>query len=69
MKTATTGADEMNAQFIYVFDASVRDAMLKAGFMMLKNDEDSSLFIFRADESVDFDFSDITYYASNTLTF
>lgn len=69
MKTATTGADEMNLQFIYVFDTPVRDAMLKAGFMMLKNDEDSSLFIFVADESIDFDFSDITYYTSNTLTF
>jgi len=65
----TTGVDTMNGQFVYVFDAKDRDALLKAGFVMLKNDEDSSVFVFGVDESIGFDFSNMVYVTSDTLTF
>ena len=69
MKTATIGADHMNGKFIYVFDENAKDALIKAGFVMLKNDEESSLFIFIVDDSIHFDFSGIEYVVSDTLTF
>lgn len=59
----------MNSQFIYVFDAKDRDRLLNDGFMLLKSDDDGSLFIFAADDSEDYDFGDMSYVMSNTLTF
>ena len=62
-------------KFIYVFEPAARDALIAAGFLLVKSDErnrmwtfalgDNRLFdLLRADFDMDFD-----YATSNTLTF
>ena len=59
----------MNNQFIYVFDERDRDTLLKAGFLMLKDDTESSLFIFASDDNLQYVLDGMNYATSNTLTF
>lgn len=63
------GADTMHNQFIYVFDERDRDTLLAAGFYMLKEDTENSLFIFASDEGLQDVLDGMNYATSNTLTF
>ena len=58
-------------KFIYVFDTAGRDALLRAGFLMLKSSEKNSLWIFAADDRRRFDLGSVPfpYTTSNVLTF
>ena len=66
-KTETTGVDRV--KFIYVFDAQAKSALINAGFVLLKEDSDSSVYIFQFDGNIAFDKDNISYFLSNTLTF
>ncbi len=59
----------MTKQFIYVFDSSARDTLLEAGFLLLKEDARNQIFVFRADETLSFALSDISFLTSDTLSF
>ena len=59
-----------DGKFIYVFDTDSRDAMLKAGFILLATDERNSVFVFSRESSdAAFSFSEIDHMLSNTLSF
>lgn len=55
--------------FIYVFSTADRDKLLGGGFLLLREDADNSIYVFRADDKLCFLLSDISYLTSNTLTF
>lgn len=59
----------MEEKFIYVFDAKSRDALIAAGYELLKSDEKNSTFVFTNDRKLRFSFNEITYFPSNKLTF
>lgn len=58
-------------KFIYVFDAAARDELSQAGFLLLKEDERNSIWVFAADDESDFDLihASFSWLPSNTLTF
>ena len=56
-------------QFIYVFDTEVRDELEKLGYILLKNDEQNSIFVFKNDDRLVFDMESNSYVFSDTLTF
>ena len=58
-------------KFIYVFDAAARDELSQAGFLLLKEDERNSIWVFANDASRKFDLerADVSYIESDTLTF
>lgn len=55
--------------FIYVFDATARDHLLKAGFLLLKEDKRNGVYVFRADDCLSYALGDISYLTSDTLSF
>lgn len=57
--------------FIYIFDTAARDRLLEAGFLMLKKDEENSIFIFANDDTERFSAlrPEFSYVLSDTLTF
>ncbi len=60
-----------NGMMIYVFDTASRDELLRAGFLMLKEDERNGIWVFAADDTLQFNLDSATfrYVDSNTLTF
>lgn len=56
-------------QFIYVFDTEVRDELENLGYILLKNDEQNSIFVFKNDDRLVFDMESNSYVFSDTLTF
>jgi hypothetical protein len=60
-------------KFIYVFDTAARDALLQAGFCLLKADDDNSIYVFDCLEGYrdrfDLSASGFEFVLSNTLTF
>lgn len=56
-------------KFIYVFSKEDRDALLRAGFSQLKNDENNNLFVFANQTNMNFDLLDMEFVRSNTLSF
>ncbi len=59
----------MEHNFIYVFSSAARDELLAAGFVLLKEDENNSLYIFKADGTLTFTLNDASYAMSDTLSF
>lgn len=59
----------MGANFIYVFSSDARDKMLASGFVLLKEDTDNSVFIFKADSTLTFALGDASFVMSDTLSF
>ena len=43
-----------NGRFIYVFNKSARDILLKAGFTMINEENDSGAYVFLAGSGMDF---------------
>lgn len=58
----------MQYNFIYVFDPASRDKLIEAGFVLLKEDAQKKVYVFKADHALSFSLSD-GYCYSNTLTF
>lgn len=59
----------MKNKFIYVFTEKERDALLNAGFILLKDDPANSIFVFVFDGRLRFALDDISYIETDTLTF
>jgi len=61
----------MTEQFIYVYNTAARDKMKAAGFLMLKEDERNSVYIFSLNGRPisDVEALDVSFIKSNTLTF
>lgn len=59
----------MGHNFIYVFSSAAKDELLAAGFVLLKEDDDNSLYIFKADDALTFTLNDASYAMSDTLSF
>lgn len=59
----------MGYNFIYVFDTASRDKLLAAGFILLKEDAGSRVYIFKADSALRFDLNGMDYVMSDTLSF
>ena len=61
----------MTEQFVYVYNSAARDKMQAAGFLMLKEDERNSVYIFSLGGRPisDVEALEISYIKSNTLTF
>lgn len=61
------------SKFIYVFNTDARDAMINAGYIMLKSDDRNNIFVFEGVESPNqtqtFALNNVSYIPSNTLTF
>lgn len=57
--------------FIYVFDSAARDMLLQAGFLLLKEDEQNSVYVFANDSTLKFSetLSDHSHVLSDNLTF
>ena len=56
-------------KFIYVFSVNEKEKLQKAGFTLLKEDSNGSVYIFGKNDSLTFALNDISYVESNTLTF
>lgn len=58
-------------KFIYVFDTAAKDCLLQAGFLLLKADEQNSIYVFSMDDTIRFAELAVgfSYVTSNTLTF
>ena len=56
-------------KFIYVFDETAKSKMLNAGFVLLKEDADNSVYVFCAKEAQTFSSEDFSYVLSDTLSF
>lgn len=59
----------MNGRFIYVFDDDARDKLLSAGFSMLHADNTNHAYVFAANSKLSFSFEEISYVATDTLTY
>lgn len=58
-----------NGRFIYVFNKSARDILLKAGFTMINEENDSGAYVFLAGSGMDFALDKVSYIRSDSLTF
>lgn len=56
-------------KFIYVFDKDARDALLKAGFKLLKEDERGNIYIFLNQDKYSYALAEYSYIENDTLTF
>lgn len=56
-------------KFIYVFDESAKSKLLGAGFVLLKEDVDNSIYVFHFDGNLTFANEDVSYVLSDTLSF
>lgn len=59
----------MKEWFLYVFTEADRDALLRAGFSLLKSDPASNIYVFINDGSLTFDHKAVRAIASSTLRF
>ncbi len=59
----------MMGSFIYVFNTDDRDVLCAKGFHVLKSDEANNVFIFVNEPEIEFALGDISYVASDVLTF
>ena len=59
----------MTGKFIYVFDINTKENMVNAGFKLIKSDERNAIYVFLSDDSLRFDFSNISTIRSDTITF
>ncbi len=55
-------------KFAYVYNEEARDKLLMRGYMLLKSDEHSHIYVFANDRAV-FDSSELSVLFSDTLTF
>lgn len=55
--------------FIYVFDESARDQLLSMGCEMLGQNNEKHIFVFLNTGNLNFEYGDIRYVLSDTLTF
>ena len=56
-------------KFIYVFDETAKSKLLEAGFVLLKEDLDNSIYVFRFNGDLTFASEDVTYVLSDTISF
>lgn len=56
-------------KFIYVFNTKDRDKLQNTGFILLKEDERNSVYVFATDDSLNFALDDMSYLRSDILTF
>ncbi len=58
-------------KLIYVYQRDARDKLVQAGFLMLKSDERSRIWVFARDSVPGYDLerADFSYILSDTLTF
>lgn len=56
-------------KFIYVFDEADKSKLLAAGFILLREDIDKSIFVFYANANMAFAYADMSYVLSDTLSF
>lgn len=56
-------------KFIYVFDKDVKERLIKLGYSLLKDDIAKSVFVFEANDSLNFELSDKEFVYSDTLSF
>lgn len=56
-------------QFLYVFEEEARDKLLAEGFVLLKSDNKSDVYIFANKTDMNFELVDITFVRSDVLTF
>ena len=59
----------MTGKFIYVFDINTKENMVKAGFKLMKSDDRNGIYVFLSDDSLRFDFGNISTIRSDTITF
>jgi len=52
-----------------VFDKDARDALLKAGFKLLKEDERGNVYIFMNQDKSSYALAEFSYIENDTLTF
>lgn len=68
MSRGRIGVDIMN-RFIYVRGGKARDMLLAEHYTLLKRDEKNNIYVFENKPDKHFDFIDIDYVLSDTLTF
>ena len=56
-------------KFIYVFDARDRDALLKLGYELMVTDDKKNMFIFKNNDVLKLNKSDIVAVESDVLVF
>lgn len=56
-------------RFLYVFDSESRDALIAAGFQLMKSDKKNSLYVFANRMDMAFELADISFVRSDILTF
>lgn len=52
-----------------MFDKDARDALLKAGFKLLKEDERGNVYIFMNQDKSSYALAEFSYIENDTLTF
>lgn len=56
-------------KFIYVFKKEDRDRLLSDGYVLLKEDDSNSMYVFEAGDKLVFELTDMDFVYSDTLTF
>ena len=56
-------------QFIYVFSEQSRDELIRAGFVMLKEESNNGIFVFKNDEEKKVPLEKNDFVLTNILTF
>ena len=56
-------------QFIYVFSRQDRDTLLRAGFLMLREDEPNCVFVFKTDDRLSYALTEMSYIRSDSMSF
>lgn len=56
-------------KFIYVFTKKAFEALMSAGYTLLKSDKKNCIFVFENRNDLNFDLLGSDYVISNTLTF
>lgn len=59
----------MENKFIYIFDDDSATKILDAGYVLMKQDESSHIYVFKWDESMKQLLTDVEFMLSNMLTF
>ena len=56
-------------KFIYVFKKEDRDRLLSDGYVLLKEDDSNSIYVFEIGDKLVFELTDMDFVYSDTLTF
>ena len=56
-------------KFIYVFSLDEKNKLQNAGFTLLKEDTNNSIYVFGMNNSLNFALADVSYVETDTLTF